>query len=212
MCKSYNITFFDRIKFLFSGNINDIKTKGYYLTWHRDQMPKSLKNKVFARDVYVCKYCNHLFPVAELTIDHYIPFSVVKEHKEENLVTSCQDCNSAKGHINPNDPEHKEDWDNFMKRKIEPRKSSVVLTELLFELEKEFINKEYTFETLITQVHKLYKNKPHDSKKITFRKPTNNIIKNEHKDFWLMTKQGSFSIDSIELYLGIKKQKLRLVA
>lgn len=214
MCKSYNIPLMARIKFLFSGDINDLKIKGYYLTWNRYSMSSSLKNKVFARDLYTCNYCNHQFPVTNLTIDHYIPYSIVKEHKEENLVTSCQECNSAKGHINPNDPEHKDDWDAFIKRKIKPKKlCDVKLSEFLFGLEKEFIKKEYTFEDLLTQVHKLYKNRPHhESNKITFRKPTNNIIKNEHKDFWLMTKQGSFSIDSIELYLGIKKQKLRLVA
>lgn len=213
MCKkNYNIPFILRVKFLFSGNISELKTKGYFLTWTRKTIPNSLKNRVFARDLYTCNYCKHQFPLTKLTIDHYIPYSVVKEHKEENLWTSCQDCNKEKGHINPIDPKHKKDWEKFNNRKITHRKTDVIeYHELLFGLEKEFIKKEYTFEQFLAQTLKLCKNMAQNPVRISFKRPTNNIIKEHHKDFWSMNNNGVFSIISIESYLNMNQRKLRLV-
>ena len=59
-------------------------------------IPVSLRFLVLKRDAFTCQYCGRSAPDVELHIDHKVPWSKVKEHKIENLVTACRDCNLGK--------------------------------------------------------------------------------------------------------------------
>lgn len=59
-------------------------------------MSASLRFLVLRRDNFTCRYCGRKAPDVQLHIDHVVPWSVVKEHKIENLVVACQDCNLGK--------------------------------------------------------------------------------------------------------------------
>ncbi|MGB5685921.1 MAG: HNH endonuclease [Candidatus Electrothrix sp.] len=43
-----------------------------------------------------CHYCQHKFPVKELTMDHIIPLSRGGRSTKGNLVPCCKECNTAK--------------------------------------------------------------------------------------------------------------------
>lgn len=59
-------------------------------------IPASMRFLVLKRDDYTCQYCGRSAPEVPLHIDHKIPWSKVKEHKIENLVVACRDCNLGK--------------------------------------------------------------------------------------------------------------------
>lgn len=44
-----------------------------------------------------CPYCQKVFPMAALGIDHIIPYSKGGVHSPENLTLCCNPCNSSKG-------------------------------------------------------------------------------------------------------------------
>ena len=60
------------------------------------KISKSLRFDVFQRDSHTCQYCGRKSPEATLVIDHLIPVSKGGTDDFENLVTSCEDCNSGK--------------------------------------------------------------------------------------------------------------------
>ena len=62
----------------------------------RRKIPKGLRFDVLMRDNYTCQYCGRSAPEIELEIDHVIPWSKVKKHELNNLVTACSDCNRGK--------------------------------------------------------------------------------------------------------------------
>ena len=43
-----------------------------------------------------CHYCQQVFPVKELTMDHIIPLSRGGRSTKGNLVPCCKECNTAK--------------------------------------------------------------------------------------------------------------------
>ena len=57
------------------------------------------RNRIFERDNYVCTYCERKFKKAELVIDHIIPRKKGGIDKENNLITSCKQCNNNKGDL-----------------------------------------------------------------------------------------------------------------
>jgi 5-methylcytosine-specific restriction endonuclease McrA len=67
------------------------------------------RQNVFSRDSYICQYCRSQIIREKLTIDHVIPRSRKTEFKMssqeinswENVVTSCQICNSTKNNRTP---------------------------------------------------------------------------------------------------------------
>lgn len=69
------------------------------------------RQNLFHRDNHICQYCGVQMPVDLLTIDHVIPKSRMLEfelsHEEvngwENIVTSCQGCNSTKNNKTPSE-------------------------------------------------------------------------------------------------------------
>jgi hypothetical protein len=58
-----------------------------------------LRNAVFERDAYTCRYCgNGSYPRDWLILEHVEPKGPTTE---ENLVTACRPCNKLKGDRNP---------------------------------------------------------------------------------------------------------------
>lgn len=63
----------------------------------RENIPKPLRWKIYARDGFACRYCGLKPPDAVLQIDHVKAVVRGGTNDEENLVTACQDCNYSKG-------------------------------------------------------------------------------------------------------------------
>jgi 5-methylcytosine-specific restriction endonuclease McrA len=61
-----------------------------------------LRRSLAARDGKRCFYCTTAFvDLADATIDHLIPQSVLPGWRQFNLVLACHPCNSAKGDTLP---------------------------------------------------------------------------------------------------------------
>lgn len=56
-----------------------------------------LRFLVFKRDNYTCQYCGRKAPEVRLHLDHVQARSKGGKDEEENLITSCKDCNLGKG-------------------------------------------------------------------------------------------------------------------
>jgi len=56
----------------------------------------SIRFDVFQRDNHVCQYCGRTPPVIKLVVDHLTPVAHGGTDVFENLVTSCEECNSGK--------------------------------------------------------------------------------------------------------------------
>jgi 5-methylcytosine-specific restriction endonuclease McrA len=56
---------------------------------------KLTKREVFRRDGYACQYCGR--QTAHLTIDHVLPRHRGGQHRWDNLVAACAQCNRHKG-------------------------------------------------------------------------------------------------------------------
>tara|TARA_R110000787_G_scaffold216199_1_gene325361 strand:+ start:80 stop:616 length:537 start_codon:yes stop_codon:yes gene_type:complete len=63
----------------------------------RKALSKKVRFEVFKRDVFTCQYCGATPPKVILEVDHIIPVASGGENDENNLVTSCFDCNRGKG-------------------------------------------------------------------------------------------------------------------
>lgn len=55
---------------------------------------------IFKRDSFTCQYCGKTPPSTVLEVDHLIPVSKGGENIDDNLITSCFDCNRGKSDIN----------------------------------------------------------------------------------------------------------------
>ncbi len=62
-------------------------------TQHRKRLPlkRSVRNAVFLKFDNRCAYCER----PAHAIDHVVPYSVIGNHDEDNLVACCNRCNSA---------------------------------------------------------------------------------------------------------------------
>ena len=63
---------------------------------NRKSISKSLRFKIFARDGFTCRYCGKDSSEQTLEIDHILPVCQGGGNDEENLITSCFDCNRGK--------------------------------------------------------------------------------------------------------------------
>lgn len=63
----------------------------------RKPISKKLRFEVFKRDLFTCQYCGSKPPKSILEIDHIKPVSKGGNNAEDNLITSCFDCNRGKG-------------------------------------------------------------------------------------------------------------------
>ena len=63
----------------------------------RKPLTKSLKQQIFARDNYACRYCGRILPEDILQIDHIVPRALGGSDELDNLATACPNCNYRKG-------------------------------------------------------------------------------------------------------------------
>ena len=59
------------------------------------------KKHIYLRDNFTCQYCGKTTTPHELTLDHILPQSRGGKSVWENLITSCQSCNTKKGDLTP---------------------------------------------------------------------------------------------------------------
>ncbi len=59
------------------------------------------KRHIYLRDNHICQYCGKGGNPNDLTLDHILPQSRGGKSVWENLVTSCQKCNTKKGDQTP---------------------------------------------------------------------------------------------------------------
>lgn len=64
--------------------------------WSFGKCPEATRQAVFARDGYVCIYCNDK---GALEVDHIVPQSTVIDHRPSNLVSACKTCNNHRSVI-----------------------------------------------------------------------------------------------------------------
>lgn len=81
--------------------IHELVVQGEYHRGQSDNIPPSVRRKVYLRDGDVCNYCREPVDDWDRTLDHVIPRSRGGEHTEENLVVCCRSCNSSKGARTP---------------------------------------------------------------------------------------------------------------
>jgi hypothetical protein len=62
----------------------------------RTSISKSKRFGIFKRDGFKCQYCGATPPTVILHLDHIHPVSKGGTNAEENLVTSCSNCNLGK--------------------------------------------------------------------------------------------------------------------
>lgn len=61
--------------------------------------PLRMRWNVLKRDDFTCQYCGRKAPNVELEVDHIVPGSKGGKYIENNLITSCFDCNRGKGNL-----------------------------------------------------------------------------------------------------------------
>lgn len=57
---------------------------------------QKLRFLIFSKHKFTCQYCGAKAPEVKLEIDHILPISKGGMDCEDNLTTSCQDCNRGK--------------------------------------------------------------------------------------------------------------------
>ncbi|WP_037639297.1 HNH endonuclease [Streptomyces flavochromogenes] len=66
------------------------------------QTRRMIRAYVLERDGWQCHYCRRPFAAeADVTLDHYIPWSIWQQSRPRNLVAACQPCNNAKADALP---------------------------------------------------------------------------------------------------------------
>lgn len=63
------------------------------LNYYRDP---TLRNRLFERDKWTCRYCGEPVSAENVTLDHLVPISQGGADSPENLVTCCLICNAIK--------------------------------------------------------------------------------------------------------------------
>ncbi|MFF7142312.1 HNH endonuclease [Streptomyces nodosus] len=62
---------------------------------------KRLRYEILRRDQHTCHYCGASAPDVKLTVDHVAPVALGGTDTADNLVTSCEPCNSGKSSASP---------------------------------------------------------------------------------------------------------------
>jgi hypothetical protein len=60
---------------------------------------KRLRYEILRRDSHTCRYCGASAPDVQLRVDHVTPVALGGTDTPENLVTSCEPCNSGKSSV-----------------------------------------------------------------------------------------------------------------
>ena len=70
--------------------------KGTSIKEKRSRLTIRKKEEIKARDKYVCQYCGYNKEPEKLVIDHIKPLIAGGDNEDDNLLTSCIDCNTKK--------------------------------------------------------------------------------------------------------------------
>ncbi|MDR3081330.1 MAG: HNH endonuclease [Streptomyces sp.] len=62
---------------------------------------KRLRYEILRRDIHTCRYCGASAPDVPLRVDHVTPVALGGTDTADNLVTSCEPCNSGKSSSSP---------------------------------------------------------------------------------------------------------------
>lgn len=62
----------------------------------RKSLSKKVRFEIFKRDSFTCQYCGNHPPKIILHVDHIMPVAKGGGNEDENLITSCVDCNQGK--------------------------------------------------------------------------------------------------------------------
>jgi 5-methylcytosine-specific restriction endonuclease McrA len=63
----------------------------------RAPIPSALRQRIYRRDLETCRYCGRRGREVRLELDHVFPVARGGGDQIDNLVTSCRECNRAKG-------------------------------------------------------------------------------------------------------------------
>ena len=66
-----------------------------------EHAPALTKERLLARDRYVCAYCAQQFPPEQLDAEHIVPSSKGGAYSWLNLVSACKACNNRKANRTP---------------------------------------------------------------------------------------------------------------
>ena len=62
-----------------------------------DKLRYSTRFRILCRDKFTCRYCGRKAPEVALHVDHIFPKSKGGTSNDDNLITSCFECNLGKG-------------------------------------------------------------------------------------------------------------------
>jgi 5-methylcytosine-specific restriction endonuclease McrA len=82
------------------GNKKVTITKNKKKNRRKREVNIKLRFKILKRDNFICQYCGGKAPEVELHVDHIIPVDCGGSDEDNNLITSCSDCNLGKSNIN----------------------------------------------------------------------------------------------------------------
>lgn len=75
-------------------HVINLDTPTSNISYKKKKINHKVRQEVYERDKYRCVYCGDY---KNLTLDHRYPESLGGEATVDNLVTSCDKCNSKKG-------------------------------------------------------------------------------------------------------------------
>ena len=87
------------IKILEKHDINWTVFKRDYFKKMDHHVSKKKREETYNRDGYICQYCGIKFTLEELCIDHLIPRAKGGKNDNNNLITSCKECNHKKSDL-----------------------------------------------------------------------------------------------------------------
>lgn len=166
--------FYKRLLFLLTNDIKHLNTDSctFLMSDKRShkkllrKIPHNLRLKVYKKSNGKCPYCNIKLNNKNRSIDHIIPYDQVKEHKLNNLITCCKQCNSLKANLDIVSYKISKDFFNYQikisKQKgndfVKGRKfkRNYVMTKITLK-EKEFLNNSINYIELVKYTQKLLK-------------------------------------------------------
>jgi 5-methylcytosine-specific restriction endonuclease McrA len=80
-------------------NLDKKKLSKFFIENRKRRIPIStkLRFEIFTRDEYKCQYCGRTISDGiKLEIDHKLPVAEGGKDNYDNLITSCNECNSGK--------------------------------------------------------------------------------------------------------------------
>lgn len=64
--------------------------------WKEYKKQPNRRERMAEAAEYRCKYCEYVYPLDQLTLDHVVPRAAGGSNDESNLVIACRACNNFK--------------------------------------------------------------------------------------------------------------------